>query len=120
MASTASVKAQVAGDAEVRRDPASDADSAPQRLAGCDDLAPVIVAAVAAHMVRPLQLPAVGAFGVGLVRERLMAPPHPGPGGGGLSLRYGHLMRPLLKRRGLRDPWSRERSTFGQNASGGV
>src|ERR1700727_643600 len=69
MASTARVKAQVAGNGEACRAPASDADSAPQRLAGCDDFAPIIMATMAAHVVRPLQLPAIGAFGVRLVRQ---------------------------------------------------
>jgi hypothetical protein len=68
MASTASVKAQVTGEGEARRDPASDADSAPQRLAGRDDFTAVIMTAMAAHVMRALQLAAIGTFGVRLVR----------------------------------------------------
>ena len=71
MASTASVKVAVNGRPAARRGPESGPDSALQRLAGGDDLAPVIVAAMAADVVRPLQLAAIRALGVRLVRQRL-------------------------------------------------
>jgi hypothetical protein len=77
MASTASVKGPVTGAPEKRRDPASDPDSAPQRLAGCDNFAPVVMATMAAYVVRPLQFAAVGAFGMSLLRQRLVAAAHP-------------------------------------------
>ena len=69
MASTASVKGPVVtGKPEAGRDPASDPDSAPQRLPGCDHLAPIVMPAMAAHVMRPLLLAAVGALGMSLVR----------------------------------------------------
>src|SRR3954468_2297482 len=68
----------------------SGSDGAPQRLSGCDNFPPVIVAAMAANVVRPLQLAAIAAFGIGLLRQRLMAAAHAAAGGGGLSLGYGH------------------------------
>ena len=76
MASTASVKVAVKGGRRPRRGPASGADRALQRLAGGDDLAPVVVAAMAADVVRALQFAAIGALGVRLARQRLVAAAH--------------------------------------------
>ena len=92
MASIASVKVSVTigtghAQAAARR---SGADSALQRLAGRDDLAAIVVAAMAADVVRTLQLAAVGALGVRLVRQRLMAAAHAAAGRRGLSLRNSH------------------------------
>src|SRR5262249_14439434 len=66
--------------------PGSGADGGLQGLASPDDLAAVIVAAMAAHVVRALQLAAVAAFGMGFAAERLVAAPHAAPRGRGLSL----------------------------------
>ena len=51
----------------------SGADGALQRLAGRDDLAPVIIAAMAADVVRALQLAAIAAIVEGLGAERVVA-----------------------------------------------
>jgi hypothetical protein len=61
---------------EVTRGVASGADGVLERLASRNHLAPVVVAAMAADVVRTLQLAAVAAFGMGFVRQRLMAAPH--------------------------------------------
>ncbi len=61
---------------EVARGVASGADGVLQRLARCNDLTAVVVAAMAADVVRALQLAAVAAFGIGFMRQRLMAAPH--------------------------------------------
>jgi hypothetical protein len=102
MASTASEKGPVVtdepelGEPAARRDAASDPDSAPQRLPGCNHFAPIVMAAMAAYVVRPLQFPTVGAFGVRLVRQRLMAAAHARARRGGLSLWNSHGTAPLL------------------------
>src|SRR6478752_9951877 len=96
MASTASVNGPVIGWSDACRSPISDPYSAPQRLARCDDLAPVVVAAMAAHVMRPLQLAAIRALGVGLRRQRMVAAAHAPAGRGGFSLRNGHGPLPLL------------------------
>ena len=65
------------GEPEVaRRDPVSDPDSAPQRLAGRDHFAPVVMATMAAYVVGPLQFSTIGALRMRLVRQRLMAAAH--------------------------------------------
>jgi hypothetical protein len=51
---------------------------------------------MAAYVVGPLQFATVGAFRVGLVRQRLMAAAHAGAGRRGLSLWYGHGTAPLF------------------------
>ena len=56
------------GEPESRRDLASDPYSAPQRLASRDHFAPIVMAAMAAHVMRTLQFSAVGALGMRLVR----------------------------------------------------
>src|SRR3954452_1162158 len=96
MASTASVKGPVIGWSDACRSSASGPYRAPQRLAGRDDLAPVVMAAMAAHVMRPLQLAAIGAFGMGLVRQCLMAAAHAPAGRAGFSLWNGHGPVPLL------------------------
>jgi len=80
MASTANVKVPaVTGEPEARRDPVSDPDSAPQRLAGRDHFPSVVMAAMAADVVGTLGFATIGAFGVGLARQRLVAAAHAGP-----------------------------------------
>src|SRR5271166_1435184 len=98
IASTASVNGPVTCRPEGRREPDSDPDSASQRLACRNDLAPAVVAAMPAHVVRTLQLAAIGALHVRLVRQRLVAAAHPPAGRGGFSLRYGHGRTSLQKR----------------------
>jgi hypothetical protein len=61
---------------EVTRGVTSGADGVLERLASRDHLTAVIVAAMAADMVRTLQLAAVAAFCMGFVRQRLMAASH--------------------------------------------
>jgi hypothetical protein len=61
-----------------RSESRSDPDSTLQRLAGLNDLATVIMAALAADVMRALQLAAVPALVVRLGRKRLMAPAHAG------------------------------------------
>ena len=73
----------------------SEADRTFKRLASRHDLAPVIVAAMAANVVRPLQLAAVAALRVGLRDQRLVRTPHPPPRGRGFLLRNSHGTTPL-------------------------
>jgi hypothetical protein len=54
------------------------------------------MAAMAADMMGPLGFPAILAFRVRFVRQRLMAAAHAGTRRGGLSLWYGHGQAPLL------------------------
>ena len=61
---------------EVTRGVMSGANGVLQRLASRDNLAPVIVAAVAANVVGTLQLAAIAAFGMGFQWQSLMAAPH--------------------------------------------
>jgi hypothetical protein len=61
---------------EVTRGVMSGANGVLQRLASRDHLAAVVVAAMAANVVRTLQLAAVAAFGMGFMRQRLMAASH--------------------------------------------
>jgi hypothetical protein len=72
------VNGPVTGEPEARRVPLSDPDGASQRLPGRNDLAPVVVATMAADVMRTLGLAAVRAFGVSFVRQRLMAATHAG------------------------------------------
>src|SRR5450759_287182 len=105
MASTASVKlALIAGrparqaSASSTRAPSplvSGPNSALQRLASGNDLAAVVMAAVAAHMVRPLQLAAVRALGMRLGAQGKMAATHTRPRRRGFSLGNGHGTAPL-------------------------
>jgi hypothetical protein len=90
MASTASVNGPVTGESKSRRDPPSGPNGAPERLTCCDDFAPVVIATMATNVVRPLQFTAISAFRVGLMRQRLVTPPHPGARRRGFSLWYGH------------------------------
>src|ERR1700761_1214644 len=98
MASTASVKGRVTGAGRSRGGPASGADSAPQRFPGCDDFATVVMAAMAAHMMRTLQLAAIAALRIGFVRQSMVAPAHAPAGRRGLSLGYSHGTTPLFLR----------------------
>jgi hypothetical protein len=84
------------GDPEARLDPASDPDSAPQRLPGCNHFAPIVMATMAAYVVRPLQFATVRALRMRLVRQRLMAATHAGARRGGFSLWNSHGTVPLL------------------------
>jgi hypothetical protein len=77
MASTASVKVAVTGEPEARRARDSGPDSASERLAGCHDFAPVVMAAMAADVMRPLQLATIGALGMGFLGHRMVAAAHP-------------------------------------------
>src|ERR1700730_8678373 len=90
MASTAGVTGPVPGDSGSRRDPPSGPDCAPERLPGCDDFASVVIATMAADVVRALQLAAIAAFRMGLMRQRLVTPAHPRARRRGLSLWYSH------------------------------
>jgi len=54
------------------------------------------MAAMAADVVRTLQLAAIAAFGMSFRRQRLMAAAHTGARRGGLSLRNSHGTKPLL------------------------
>jgi hypothetical protein len=76
MASTASGKVAVAISQPLRGDLPSGPDRALQFLACGNNLAPVVMTAMAANMVRPLQLAAVRTLGMRLVRQRVMAAPH--------------------------------------------
>jgi len=71
MASTAKVNDAVTGVSSgtggvLPRWTRSDADRALERLASSYNLTAIIVATVAAQVMRPLQLPTVRAFGMGL------------------------------------------------------
>ena len=96
MASIASVNEPGTGVTERRRDPVSDPDSAAQRLPGCDDFTTIVMATMAAYVVRALQFAAIAALGMGFDRQRLMAATHASAGWGGFSLWYGHGTAPLL------------------------
>jgi hypothetical protein len=56
-----------------------------------DDFAPVVMTAGGAQMMRPLQLAAIGAFGIGSTRQRMMGPAHITPRFRCLFLGDGHL-----------------------------
>ena len=62
---------------------------------GLDHLAPVVVPAMAANVVRALQLAAVRAIGMGLSRQRIVGAAHSPTGRGGLPLWNSHETRPL-------------------------
>jgi len=76
MASTASVKGPLKDRANARRGPRSGPDRASQRLSGRHDLTAIIMAAMAAHVMRALQLTAILAFRMRLMRQCLVTPPH--------------------------------------------
>jgi hypothetical protein len=61
---------------EVTRGGMSGADRVLQRLARRHDLAAVIVTAMAANVMRPLELATVAALRVSLLRQSLMAASH--------------------------------------------
>ena len=97
MASIASVYEAVKAVSGTRRYPASGSDGALQRAAGSDHFTAVVMAAMAANVMRALQLPAVAALGMLLRRQRLMAAAHARAGGGSLSLGYSHGTNPLFE-----------------------
>ena len=66
-----------------------------QCLAGSHDLTAIIMAAMAANMVRALQFAAVRAFRMGLAAQRQMAATHTRTRRRGFSLRNGHGTAPL-------------------------
>lgn len=68
----------------------SDPNRTLEVLAGGNDFATVIMAAMTADMMRALQLATIAAFGMGLRAQGEMASAHALPGGGSLSLGYGH------------------------------
>jgi hypothetical protein len=96
MASTANENGPVKGEPKARREPASGPNSAPQRLPGCDHFTPIVVTTMAAYVVGPLQLTAIGALRMRFTRQSLMAAAHAGARRGGLSFRNSHGTTPLL------------------------
>ena len=98
MASIASVYEPVKAASGTRRFlPASGSDCALQRIAGSDHFTAIVMSAMAANMVRALELPAVAAFRMLFMRQRLMAAAHASAGGGSFSLGYSHGTRPLFE-----------------------
>jgi len=97
MASIASVYEAVKAVSGTRRYPASGSDGALQRTARRDHFPAVIMSAMAANMVRALQLPAIATLGMLFFRQRLMAAAHARAGGGSLSLGYSHGTKPLFE-----------------------
>ena len=61
---------------EVTRGVTSGADGVLKRLAGCDHLATVVVAAMAADVVGTLQFATIAALRMGFLRQSLMAASH--------------------------------------------
>jgi hypothetical protein len=69
----------------------SDPDRALDVLAGGNDFPTVVMAAMAADVMRALQFAAIAALGVRLDHQGLMAPAHAFAGRAGFTLRYGHI-----------------------------
>jgi hypothetical protein len=75
---------------EVTPDAGSGANGVLKRLAGRDHFAAIVVAAMAADVMRAFQLTAVAAFRMSLVRQRLMAATHPPARRRRLTFRNSH------------------------------
>ena len=108
MASIASVKGPLKDRVRARQ-ARSGPNRGPERIAsGLGHLTSVIMAAMAADVMRALQLAAVLALGIGFGADCLVAAPHPTAGRRRLSLWYGHGPMPLFDLVRPRDP-NRER-----------
>ena len=66
-----------------------------ERFAGTHDLTAVVVTAMAADVVRTLQLPAIAALGEGLALDGVVATTHSPAGRRRLSLGNGHRRNPF-------------------------
>jgi hypothetical protein len=77
---------------------ASNADGVLKRFASRDHFTAVIVAAMAANVMRALQFAAVIALGMGLPRQRLVAAPHPRTRGRRLTFRNSHGTESFFRR----------------------
>ena len=88
---------------------------------GRDDLATVIMSAGGTDMVRPLQLSAIGAFGMGIGRERMMRAPHVPLGRRCFSFWNRHGGNPFLNevtrfcRQGLKGPNGKQGAEVNRN-----
>ncbi len=71
-----------------------DANDALGFLASADNLTVVIMAAMAANVVRTLQLAAIGALGMRLGAQSVVAAAHASARRGGFTFRYGHELTP--------------------------
>ena len=74
----------------------SGSDRVLKRLAGRDHFTTVVMAAMAAYVVRAFQLAAVAALRMGFVRQSLMAAPHAPAGRRRLTFRNSHGTKSLL------------------------
>ncbi len=67
-----------------------DADHTLGGFAGGDNFTVIVMAAMAADVMRALQLAAIAAFGVGFRTQRLVAAAHAGARRGGFTFWNGH------------------------------
>ena len=99
MASTASVNGSLNGSCRPWRGaPGSGPDRRLHRIAGCRHFAAVVMAAMRADVMRPLELAAVRALAVGRGRQRLVAATHAAPRRRRFSLRNSHERTPIFDR----------------------
>jgi hypothetical protein len=83
---------------EVTPGAASGANGVLERLAGRDHFPAVVMAAMAANMMRALQFAAIAALPMSFDGQSLVAAPHAPAGRRGLTFRNSHGTRSLLSR----------------------